>query len=123
MSQNPFGGAPQNPYQAPATSGKPGAYGQAGANPGLEKEISAQAVGSLVVGIISLFCFGIILAPFAIYRGKKAMTLIDSFQVGHQHRGTAMAGFVIGIISLVFNVLLVGLWALLICGSMAAQEI
>ncbi|MCA9057773.1 MAG: hypothetical protein KDA85_04715 [Planctomycetaceae bacterium] len=52
------------------------------------------------------------LAPFAIYRGAKAKRLIRENNVGHEHQGMAQAGFIIGIISLVINIILLLFWAL-----------
>jgi Sec-independent protein secretion pathway component TatC len=95
---NPFGDQ-QNPYSAPAGGGMPMG------NPAIEKEIASQATTSLVVGIISIFCCGIILGWFAIYRGNKALQLIAQYNVGHQHKTNATAGKIIGIIAIVLNVL------------------
>ena len=119
MSQNPFGENPQNPnpYNAPMQAGQPGL------NPEAQfvlKEIAAQAKASLVVGIISFFCFGIILAPFAIYRGFKAQSMIRQYNLGHEHAGTAQAGKIIGIIVLVLNVGVILFYALLIAGVVGA---
>lgn len=90
-----------NPYEIPSTFSPTGA----GGNPNLLGEIKAQALTSLIVGIISIFCCGIVLAPFAIYRGAKAKRLIDENGIGQEHRGMAVAGFIIGIIALALNVL------------------
>jgi hypothetical protein len=98
MATNP---PPCNPFQSP-TSGPD--IAQQGATIVLG-EIKAQAITSLVVGILSIFCLGIILAPFAIYRGAKAKRLIASSGMGSEHLGMAQAGFVIGIISLVLNII------------------
>lgn len=87
-----------NPYQTPPGGAPP-------QNPQLEKEIKSQAITSLVVGIISIFCCGIVLGPFAIYRGNKAKTLIDQSGIGQEHRGIAMAGFIIGIVAVVLNLI------------------
>lgn len=119
MSQNPFGNNPQNPnpYNAPMQSG-PG-----GMNPETQyilKEIASQAKASLVVGIISFFCFGIILAPFAIYRGSKAQSMIRQYNIGHEHQGTAQAGKIIGIIVLVLNIAGLIFYALMIAGAIGA---
>ena len=70
-------------------------------NDALLKEIKAQATASLVVGIIGLLCLGIILGPFAIYRGAKARRLIRETGVGGEHNGTALAGMILGIIAVV----------------------
>ena len=84
----------------------------AGSDPKLLGEIKAQAITSLVVGILSIpfFCVGIILAPFAIYRGAKAKRLIDESGVGQEYRGLAVAGFIIGIVVLVLNIVFILPW-------------
>ena len=113
MSNSPF----DNPY-APATSGP-----QVGGDPKLNKEIKTQAIASLVVGIVSFFCCGIVLAPFAIYRGNKAKAMIDQTGVGIEHRGIAQAGFIIGIISLILNIIGITLYVLLaVLGAAANQQ-
>jgi hypothetical protein len=94
--------------------GAPGGYGQyASANPAafnpalgqIEQEISSQATASVVVGILSFFCFGIFLGPMAIYRGSKALRLINQYNIGHENAGKANAGRIIGIVSTVINVI------------------
>ena len=62
MSNTPF----DSPYSPTSAGGMPGG------DPQVAKEIKSQAMTSLIVGIVSFFCCGIILAPFAIYRGNKA---------------------------------------------------
>ena len=106
-----------NPYEMPSSYSGTTASGD---NPKLLGEIKAQAITSLVVGIISIFCCGIILAPFAIYRGAKAKRLIDESGVGQEHRGMAVAGFIIGIVALVLNV--VGLLFYILAAVMAAAQ-
>ncbi len=111
-SAPPYPAGPQGDDRSPA---------EVAARNLLEKEISSQATTSLVVGIISFFCFGIILAPFAIYRGHKALRLIAEHGVGQRYSGTANAGKVIGIVSLCLNVGVVLLWMLLVCGGVLAE--
>jgi len=88
----------ENPYSSPTSQPQDG--------PGSEryailKEIEKQAGASLIWGIVGILCFGIILGPFAIYRGNKAKRLIDQHNIGHEHRGKATAGFICGIIGIV----------------------
>ena len=110
-TNNPFADQPHaNPYQAPLQSG------YAAADPNLVKEISRQATASLVVGIISFFCFGIILGPFAIYRGNKALRLIRQHNIGQEHKTTATVGMVLGWVVLGLNILVLGLYAVMIIG-------
>ena len=105
-----------NPYEFPSSFSQP----SAGADPKLLGEIKSQAVTSLIVGIISIFCCGIVLAPFAIYRGAKAKRLIDESGVGQEHRGMATAGFIIGIVSLALNV--IGLVFYILAAVLAAAN-
>ncbi len=106
-----------NPYEIPNSFSQPGA----GDNSKLLGEIKAQALTSLIVGIVSIFCCGILLGPFAIYRGAKAKRLIDESGVGQEHRGMATAGFIIGIVAMVLNVIGIVLYALGIALVMANQ--
>lgn len=99
MSNSPF----DNPYAPVNAPNGP----QAGGDPKLAKEIKSQAIASLIVGIVSFFCCGIVLAPFAIYRGNKAKALIDQTGIGQEHRAIAQAGFIVGIISLILNIFVV----------------
>lgn len=113
MSNSPF----DNPY-SPVGTGP-----QGGGDSKLAKEIKSQAITSLVVGIVSFFCCGIVLAPFAIYRGNKAKTLIDQSGEGREHRGIAQAGFIVGIVSLILNVIGLILYVVLaIVGAAARQQ-
>lgn len=109
MSNNPFGDPP-NPYQPPMG-------GMPMGNPAVEKEIASQATTSLVVGIISIFCCGIILGWFAIYRGNKALTLIQQYGVGQQHKTNATAGKIIGIVAIVLNVIGFAIQIIMIAAS------
>ena len=111
MSNSPF----DNPYS-------PNSPGVPGGDPKLAKEIKSQALASLIIGIISFFCCGIVLAPFAIYRGNKAKKLIDQTGIGIEHRGIAQAGFIIGIISLVLNVIGIILYIVMALVSIGAQQ-
>jgi len=115
MSYTPPPGPP-NPY------GAPGSYGGGGGfNPGIQKEIASQATASLVVGIISFFCCGIILGPFAIYRGNKALRLIQQYNIGHENAGKANAGKIIGIISTVLNVIGIIIYAIVFIAALASE--
>lgn len=60
----------------------------------------------LVLGIFSLFCFGIILGPIAIILGRNALSEIDANPAAYTNRGTVMAGLVLGIVGLIGSVIL-----------------
>lgn len=111
MSNSPF----DNPY-APTSAL------QGGQDPKIAKEIKSQAITSLVVAIVSFFCCGIVLAPFAIYRGNKAKTLIDQTGIGMENRGIAQAGFIVGIISLALNVIGLIIYVLLAVLGAAGRQ-
>ena len=89
----------ENPYQPTENTGT----GQG--DPAIVAEIAKQAKASLMWGIIGIFCFGIILGPFAFFRGNKALKMIETHNVGHEHQGTATAGKFIGLAA-------IGLWVL-----------
>ena len=117
MSDNPFRDdnnpyRNDNPYADSSSAAHVPPPTGPGSDPAIEKEIKSQAMTSLVVGILSFFCFGIILAPFAIYRGSKAKKLIETHNMGHEHRGIAQAGTIIGWISLVLAILTILFFAL-----------
>jgi hypothetical protein len=73
--------------------------GQGG--PGAEAPGAKQA---LILGIVSLFCCGILLGPYAIVQANKAKQAIamDPSLTGG---GMATAGMVLGIIALVLNII------------------
>ena len=112
-ADSPFSHDPEsNPYQSPAEAG----YRQPDA--AVRKEIWRQSIASLIVSAVSLFCtLGIFLAPFAIYRGRKALRLIREYNVGHDSKGLATAGMIIGWTALGVHILLVLLYALWIAFS------
>jgi hypothetical protein len=93
----------QNPYAPPGGYGAPEPFG--GGGPPREAPGAKQA---LILGIVSLFCCGIVLGPFAIVNANKAKQAIamDPSLTGG---GMATAGMILGIIALVLN--LVGLVA------------
>ncbi len=97
MSQDP---PSQNPYQPTDAAGPSDA---------VLAEIKKQAGASLIWGIVGIFCCGIVLGPFAVYRANKAKQLIAQHNVGHQYAGQATAGMICGIIGIVLFVVGVGL--------------
>jgi len=84
-------GAPQPPY---------GAYPQ---------KTNTKAIWSLVLGILSLVCCGIVAGIPAMILGNTAKKEIAA--TGQPGRGLAQAGFVLGIISIAITVLWLILWA------------
>lgn len=84
-------------------------------------EIALQSKASLLWGIVGIFLVGIILGPFAIYRGAKAKRLIREFQVGHEYKGIATAGFIIGIIALALHALFVAFVVISVMTTVASR--
>ena len=108
--QQPYGQPPQSqqPYGQPAY-GQPG-YGQPpyGRPPMAYAPDHPKATTSLVLGILGMVVCGLI-APFAWRIGKRTLDEIDGSHGQLGGRGTAQAGYVLGIIGTV--VLLLGLLA------------
>jgi Domain of unknown function (DUF4190) len=59
----------------------------------------------LVLGILSFFCFGIILGPIAAIMGKNALDEIDANPQAYTNRGQVLAGMICGIIGFVLSVI------------------
>jgi Domain of unknown function (DUF4190) len=99
---NPAGGA-MTPPQPPNPYAPPGAYGGGSPNYGGGGGEAPGAKQALILGIVSLFCCGIILGPYAIVNANKAKQAIamDPTLTGG---GMATAGMILGIIALVLNV-------------------
>lgn len=101
--QPPEGG----PYGAP---GQPGPYGQpesygAPAYGGLPPANSSRATTSLVLGILSLVCLGLLSGIPAMIIGRNATKEIDASHGAIGGRGMATAGFVTGLIGTLLSVL------------------
>lgn len=87
---------PPNPYAPPGGPGGPPFPGRASME-------APGAKNALILGIFAFFCCGIVLGPLAIMNANKARSAIamDPSLTGG---GMATAGLVLGIISLVLNV-------------------
>ena len=111
-----------NPYQPPLQGNSlPGISPELAS---IEREISSQATASIIVGVLSFVCFGLvglILAPFAVYRGNKALKLIRLHDIGQQHSGTATAGKIIGLIGLAVHLVGIVLLAILLLAWTGAR--
>lgn len=66
---------------------------------------SSQATTALVLGILGVLCCGLLGIP-ALIVGKREMNRIDQGLAPVEGRGVAQAGYILGIIGLVFPVLL-----------------
>jgi hypothetical protein len=101
----PAYGQPQPGYGAPP----PPAYGQpqyGGGTPGSNQ----KALWSLILGILGLVCCGIFTGIPAMILGRSAQGEIA--RTGQTGAGMAKAGFILGIVSVVFTVLAILLYAL-----------
>ena len=66
------------------------------------KEINLRARNSLIFGILSLFCCGLIFGFLGYSAGNDALNNIDTYDVGHEKRGMAQAGKILSIIGFIF---------------------
>ena len=78
-----------------------GGYGGYGAMPA---RTSQKAIWSLVLGILGLLCCGFFAGIPAIVLGKMAQKEIDASGGAQTGRGLATAGFVLGILAVVWGV-------------------
>lgn len=82
----------------PPPSGGPSYGGYAQPHP--------RATLILVLGILSLFCFGIVLGPIAGVMGKNALDEIDANPGAYTNRGQVQAGMILGIVGFVASIIL-----------------
>jgi Domain of unknown function (DUF4190) len=108
MGNGPYGmgpgGGPMGPQQPPNPYAPPQAFG---GGPPMGPGMGAEAPGAkqaLIMGILSLFCCGILLGPFAIVQANKAKQAI-AMDPTLRGGGMATAGMILGIIALILNVL------------------
>lgn len=59
----------------------------------------------LTMGIVSFFCFGIILGPMAYFQGNSALAAIDRGEADPSQRGNVSAGRICGLIAGILGVL------------------
>ncbi len=116
-AQPPYGGQPPY-YGAPPSYGPPPGY------PGGGYPMDhPKATTSLVLGILGFVVCGV-LSPFAWRMGKRAVAEIDASQGQLGGRGSAQAGYVLGLIGtilLVLAVLLLVLVVLLVVMGLATS--
>ncbi len=80
-------------------------------------DIKRLAGNSLVAGLVGLIIFGIILGPYAILAGNRALKLIKSTGTGKQHSGTATGGIVAGSFAFLLHLAGLVLVALVFAGG------
>lgn len=86
---------PAGPYGQP-----PNPYGQPGYYP-----VEVKGGQILTMGILSFFCFGIILGTIAYTQGTKALAAIDQGQGDPSQRGQVSAGRICGLIGAILSVI------------------
>jgi hypothetical protein len=89
------------------------------ANPGQPQSTSTQAITSLVLGVLSLFCCPL-LAPIAWYLGNQELKAIREGRSPATGEGIAKAGMILGIIGTIWFVLVM-LWAFFMGGMAVLQ--
>jgi uncharacterized protein YqgC (DUF456 family) len=88
---------PPPPPPGPSPYGSP--YGGSQAHP--------QGTTILVLGILSLVCFGIILGPIAWVMGNNAIAEIDRNPAAYTNRGQVQAGRICGIVGTIISALII----------------
>lgn len=78
----------------------------AGGAPGVP-QTNKKAIWSLVLGILSFFCFGIISGVAAVILGNQAKSEIAASGGAQTGEGLAKAGVICGIIGFVLSVLII----------------
>ncbi len=109
--QNPYA-PPSYPYAPPSDPYSP-AYGMPPApmpgyggmfDNGAVADLKSDAKKALILSIVSFFCCGVILGSLSIYYGVNARNGLRNYGV-EDGQGMALAAIIIGIISVVLNVL------------------
>jgi Domain of unknown function (DUF4190) len=88
-------------YSAPPPP--PEGYGQPQGGMPPPAGSNSKALWSLILGVVSLICCGILTGPVAIVLGRQAE--IEIARTGQQGAGMAKAGFILGIIGTVLSLL------------------
>jgi len=91
----------QNQEWTPPPPPDDGSIYSAGTREYYAKEIGRKAMNSLILGIISLFCCGIIFGIIGLNAANEALTNIEIYDVAHDKKALATAGKVISIIGIV----------------------
>lgn len=91
----------ENPQWTPPPPPQDDSIFSSGTRDHYAQEISKKATQSLIFGILSLFCCGIIFGILGYNAGNEAINNIEIYDVAHDKRGIAQAGKIISIIGLV----------------------
>ncbi len=115
---------PQTPYGQQPPYPPQGAYGQQPGYGGYAPD-HPKATTSLILGILGLVVCGI-LAPFAWQMGKRTVSEIDASHGQLGGRGTAQAGYILGLIGTILLglalLVAVGLVVLAVVGMMGSAS-
>lgn len=104
----PPGDYPQPVYPPPPPAAPYGYAGQQYGMPGYgAPQTSQKAIWALVLGVVSLFCCGLVTGIVAIVLGKQAGDEINRSGGMLTGAGMAKAGLVLGIVGLAVSVLLI----------------
>lgn len=108
----PYGPQPYGPqpFGAPAPFGAV-PFGSAGAGYSpqgqaemlrqwAERDIAAYSKFAVIGGAFSFIFFGFLFGWISVYRGSRALTLIQQHNIGHEHAGMAKIGLGLGIASI-----------------------
>ena len=103
----------------PASYGQsPAPFGRSGVYP-----VAVNGTQILIMGIVSFFCFSIILGPVAYVQGSNALAAIDRGEADPAQRGNVAAGRICGLIAGIIGALgLVGYVILLLMGGLAGRH-
>lgn len=98
---------PKEPTPPPSEPSPGSLHGRPPRKPLLQAppQATTKAVVTLVLGIVGLFLFSAILGPMTIIIGHKAISEIDSSNGRLGGRGLALAGLILGYVSLAFAII------------------
>lgn len=108
-----YGSAPPPPGSYPPPPGgsypppPPGGYHPAPGGYGPAPESNTKAIWSMITGIVSLLCCGVVLGPVAIVLSNQAKTEIAYSRGMQTGEGMATAGLILGILGIIGWVLLI----------------
>ena len=124
--QPPGGAGPHDP-QPPPTHGSPVPHQPMAQQPwpqaygGYQYPKSSQAVTSLVLSILGLVCCGPVAVIGALI-GRSEVQSIDRGEIDPSNRGTAQAGYIVGLIGCAIWFALIAFYVLAIAVSVAAGQ-
>ena len=106
--QSPYGGQQQNPYAGQSPYGGPPSYGAPQAYP-QQEESKTLPIVALVFGVLGFFgcvCVGPIVAAVCGWLGYSKSNVANN-------KGLALAGFILGVVQLVYYLIYILLYLVL----------